>query len=89
MESFRIFFSADTHGNTVVWRKWLSAVQVYKADVLIFAGDLTGKAIVPVFDYGDHYEAEALALAMGMNAKALITSSEALRKAGAEASSTR
>ncbi|RLG41883.1 MAG: phosphoesterase [Thermoproteota archaeon] len=60
MESFRIFFSADTHGNTVVWRKWLSAVQVYKADVLIFAGDLTGKAIVPVFDYGDHYEAEVL-----------------------------
>jgi len=60
LESFRIFFSADTHGNTVVWRKWLSAVQVYKADVLIFAGDLTGKAIVPVFDYGDHYEAEVL-----------------------------
>ncbi len=34
----------------------------------------------------DRDEAEALALAMGMNAKALITSSEALRKAGAEAS---
>ncbi len=60
MGTFRLFFAADTHGNTVVWRKWLNAVNVYKANVIILAGDLTGKAIVPVFDYGDHYEAEVL-----------------------------
>lgn len=54
----RMFFAADIHGNTVVWRKWLNAVNVYKANVIILAGDLTGKAIVPIFDRGDHYEAE-------------------------------
>ena len=58
--TIRIFFAADTHGNTVVWRKWISAVKVYKANVLILAGDLTGKAIVPVFDKGDRWECEVI-----------------------------
>ncbi|MCC6029418.1 MAG: metallophosphoesterase [Candidatus Korarchaeum sp.] len=56
----RMFFAADIHGNTVVWRKWLNAVNVYKANVIILAGDLTGKAIVPIFDKGDYYEAEII-----------------------------
>ncbi len=71
---FRMFFSADTHGNTVVWRKWLNAVNVYKATVIIFAGDLTGKAIVPIFDKGGRYEAEVL------GQKRVAKSEEELRK---------
>ncbi len=58
--TIRMFFAADIHGNTLVWRKWLNAVNVYKANVIILAGDLTGKAVVPIFDKKDHYEAEVL-----------------------------
>ncbi len=54
----RIFYSADVHGSTLVWRKWISSTRMYKPDVLILAGDLTGKAIVPVYDLGDRYRAE-------------------------------
>jgi Icc-related predicted phosphoesterase len=44
----RIFFSVDVHGNTALWRKWISAMEIYKADVLMFCGDLTGKLMVPI-----------------------------------------
>jgi len=44
----RIFFSVDVHGSTGVWRKWLSAPDFFKADVLMLCGDLTGKALVPL-----------------------------------------
>jgi Icc-related predicted phosphoesterase len=46
----RIFFSVDVHGATGVWRKWMRAPQMYRADVLMFCGDLTGKGIVPLVE---------------------------------------
>lgn len=56
----RCYFSVDVHGNTIVWRKWINAVNVYKANVLILSGDLTGKAIIPIYDKNGYYEAEFL-----------------------------
>lgn len=55
-----MFFSADSHGSTYVWRKWLSVPEFHKADILILAGDLTGKALVPLVEgdggsYTTHY----------------------------------
>jgi Icc-related predicted phosphoesterase len=44
----RIFHSADPHGSNVVWKKYLNAAPVYKANVILLCGDLTGKAFVPV-----------------------------------------
>ncbi len=49
----RIFFSVDVHGSTLVWRKWIKAQETYKADVLILAGDLTGKVLVPIIKQND------------------------------------
>ncbi|RLG52225.1 MAG: phosphoesterase [Thermoproteota archaeon] len=72
--TFRMFFAADIHGNTIVWRKWLNAVNVYNADVIILAGDLTGKAIVPIVDYGDRYETTLI------DQKLVARSSEELEK---------
>lgn len=43
----------DIHGSTIVWRKWIKAVEEYKADVLILAGDLTGKVLVPIVKHVD------------------------------------
>lgn len=44
----RLFFAADVHGSESVWRKWLSVPEFYKADIIIMAGDLTGKAVIPI-----------------------------------------
>ena len=44
----RIFFSVDVHGATAVWRKWLKVPELYKVDVLMLCGDLTGKVLVPI-----------------------------------------
>jgi len=49
----RIYFATDVHGSDHVWRKWLSVPEFHKADILILAGDLTGKAIVPIVEQPD------------------------------------
>ena len=41
----RILFSTDVHGSSKCFRKFINAAPVYKADVLVLGGDLTGKAI--------------------------------------------
>lgn len=51
----RIFFSVDVHGSTLVWRKWLRAVEMYNANALILAGDLTGKVLVPIINRKDDF----------------------------------
>lgn len=41
------------HGSELCFRKFISAVSIYKADVAIALGDLAGKMVVPVFDNGN------------------------------------
>jgi len=50
MVSTRIFFVTDLHGSDICFRKFLNAGSFYKADVLIMAGDMTGKLVVPVVE---------------------------------------
>jgi uncharacterized protein len=56
----RIYLVSDFHAAEKAWRKFLNAIKlnVYKADVALVAGDLTGKAIVPIIRKGAAYEAE-------------------------------
>jgi len=49
----RIFFSTDVHGSEVCFRKFLNALKIYKADVGILLGDLTGKMITPIIKQED------------------------------------
>jgi len=42
----RVFYTGDIHGSDTIYRKALNAGAFYKAGVLIFGGDLSGKAIV-------------------------------------------
>jgi hypothetical protein len=44
----RVLFASDIHGSERCFRKFLNAVQVYKAQALILGGDITGKALVPI-----------------------------------------
>jgi Icc-related predicted phosphoesterase len=49
----RVFFAADVHGSTSVWRKWLNTSRLYDLDAMMLCGDLTGKALVPLVTDGD------------------------------------
>jgi Icc-related predicted phosphoesterase len=46
--SIRLFFATDLHGSEVCFRKFLAAASVYRVDVLVLGGDLTGKTLFPV-----------------------------------------
>lgn len=52
-ETVRVYFATDVHGSERVWRKWLAVPKHYKANILILAGDLTGKSIVPLIEQKD------------------------------------
>ncbi|HEX5192813.1 MAG TPA: metallophosphoesterase [Solirubrobacteraceae bacterium] len=58
----RIYIASDLHAAEKAWRKFINAISlnVYKADVALMAGDLTGKAIAPLVRRGDALEAELL-----------------------------
>ena len=59
-DRLRLFYVADLHGSEPTFRKFLNASRVYDADVLIFGGDLMGKALVPIVQVGDTYYAQFL-----------------------------
>jgi uncharacterized protein len=52
-----LFFATDLHGSEACFRKFLSAANVYGADVLVMGGDITGKVIVPVHRNGSGHVA--------------------------------
>lgn len=44
----RVFYTTDLHGSERVFIKFLNAAKMYKANVVIMGGDMTGKMIVPI-----------------------------------------
>jgi Icc-related predicted phosphoesterase len=58
----RVYIASDFHAAEKAWRKYLNAIRmnVYKADAALLAGDLTGKAIVPIVSVDGRYETELL-----------------------------
>jgi uncharacterized protein len=59
----RLYVVSDFHASDPAWRKLLNAIRlnVYEADAVLYAGDLTGKAMVPIIAVGgDRYEAMLL-----------------------------
>lgn len=58
--TIRLYVVSDIHASEKAWRKMLNAarMRLYKADAVLYAGDLTGKAMVPVTQTHDGYEAD-------------------------------
>ncbi len=55
-----IFYASDIHGSEKVFRKFLNAAPFYKAQAVIFGGDLTGKVLVPLVEVSPgRFEAKA------------------------------
>lgn len=53
MRTRHIYVVADIHGSDVCWRKFLNAARFYDVDTVLVAGDLTGKALVPLVERPD------------------------------------
>lgn len=53
MARTRLFFATDVHGSEACFLKFLNASRVYKADVMILSGDLSGKLLVPIIERED------------------------------------
>jgi Icc-related predicted phosphoesterase len=57
-EYTRLFFATDVHGSERTFRKFVNAGTMYKVDVLVLGGDVTGKLLVPIIkDSDDSYHA--------------------------------
>jgi Icc-related predicted phosphoesterase len=52
-KSQSIYVVADIHGAEVCWRKFLNAAKFYGVDTIVVAGDVTGKALVPIVERRD------------------------------------
>jgi len=50
MPQVKILYASDFHGSTVVFKKFINAGLIYGVDYLIYGGDLTGKAIIPIVE---------------------------------------
>src|SRR3990172_2302512 len=48
-----IIYASDLHGSEAFFRKFVSAILTYQAQVGIVGGDVTGKAMVPVRHQGN------------------------------------
>jgi len=53
MAATRVFFTTDTHGSTVCFKKFINAGKFYEAHVLILGGDITGKKVIPFVQQAD------------------------------------
>lgn len=49
----RILFATDLHGATQVFLKFISAAKLYKVDVAVLGGDITGKMTIPIIKRSD------------------------------------
>lgn len=52
-EALRLYYASDIHGTEVLWKKFLNAPKVYKAQVLVMGGDITGKVVIPIVQESD------------------------------------
>jgi Icc-related predicted phosphoesterase len=80
-----IFYASDIHGSEKVFRKFLNAAPFYRAQAVIFGGDLTGKSLVPIVEVAPgRYEATAAGVEEPVESGAALEALElAIRNRGA------
>jgi Icc-related predicted phosphoesterase len=60
MSKLRVFFTTDIHGSEMCFLKFVNAGKFYKADIMILAGDITGKLVIPIIERNGTYVCELL-----------------------------
>jgi hypothetical protein len=79
----RLFFATDIHGSEACFLKFLNASRVYKADVMVLAGDLSGKLLIPIVERVDgSYESTFMGVRGIVSGEKLAELEERIRKVG-------
>lgn len=79
----KIFYASDIHGSERAFRKFLKAPTFYGAGAVIFGGDLTGKAVVPIVEVSPgRFEAELFGNAYAIDSGSALTELEASIRLG-------
>ena len=60
MPKLKILFCTDVHGSDTVYRKFLNASKMYKVDVAIIGGDITGKGLALISNKNGTFESDFL-----------------------------
>jgi Icc-related predicted phosphoesterase len=55
VSDLKIFYAGDLHGGETAFRKFTNAGKFYKADLIIYGGDFTGKMVVPIVEKSGVY----------------------------------
>jgi Icc-related predicted phosphoesterase len=58
MSKTRVLFVSDVHGSERLFLKFTNAGRVYKANVLVIGGDITGKTVTPIFEKDGSWSAQ-------------------------------
>ena len=58
MTKTRVFFVSDIHGSERLYLKFTNAGRVYRANVLVIGGDITGKTVTPIFQKDGSWSAQ-------------------------------
>ena len=83
MARTRLFFATDIHGSEACFLKFLNASRVYKADVMVLAGDLSGKLLIPIVERVDgSYESTFMGVRSVVSGEKLAELEERIRKVG-------
>jgi hypothetical protein len=83
MMTTKILFATDVHGSEKSFLKFLNAGKIFKIDVLVLSGDLTGKSLIPVTEENGVYTADILGKIQTARGKAELELLEKdLRSAG-------
>ena len=73
----KIFYASDIHGSERVFRKFLNAGEFYRADAVVFGGDLTGKAVIPFVEHTpNRFTADVFGVTRVVSAGAELTDLE-------------
>jgi uncharacterized protein len=59
-DALRLYYASDIHGTESLWRKFLNAPRYYRANVIVMGGDITGKAVIPIFEDEKGWSAQVL-----------------------------
>lgn len=78
-----VFYATDLHGSETCFRKFVNAGKVYKANVLVLGGDLTGKTMVPLLERPDgNFTATYLGIERAVRGAELEQLEALIRKTG-------
>ncbi|MEM2901954.1 MAG: metallophosphoesterase [Candidatus Bathyarchaeia archaeon] len=83
MKGVRLYYATDVHGSETCFKKFLNAGKLYKADVIIMGGDITGKTVTPIFESNNGYRCRLLGETVhAQGEKALRELEEKIRSIG-------